>query len=129
MNVLLSIKPKYANAILLGQKLVEFRKLVFKKEIERVYIYSSAPEQRIIGYFTIEDIISDTPKKLWQEFSEVGSISEEDFFDYFANKKIGYSIKIKDVTRFRRSKNPKEIFENFVPLNHICIAKSTFKNL
>lgn len=115
MNVLLSIKPKYANAILLGQKLVEFRKLVFKKEIERVYIYSSAPEQRIIGYFTIEDIISDTPKKLWQEFSEVGSISEEDFFDYFANKKIGYSIKIKDVTRFRRSKNPKEIFENFVP--------------
>lgn len=115
MNILLSIKPKYANAILDGQKLVEFRKLAFKKEIERVYIYSSSPEQRIIGYFTIEDIISDTPEKLWEQFSKVGSISEEDFFDYFANKEVGYSIKIKTVKKFSKSKNPKDIFENFVP--------------
>jgi predicted transcriptional regulator len=115
MNVLLSIKPKYANAILDGEKLVEFRKLAFKKEIERVYIYSSAPEQRIIGYFIIDDIISDTPKKLWRLFSDVGSINKEDFFEYFANKEIGYSIKIKSVTKFHKSKDPKEIFKNFVP--------------
>jgi predicted transcriptional regulator len=114
MNVLLSIKPKYANAILTGEKLVEFRKLTFKRQIERVYIYSSAPEQRIIGYFTIEDIISDTPEELWRQFNKVGSITEEDFFDYFANKEIGYSIKIKSVSKFRKSKNPKDIFENFV---------------
>ena len=115
MNVLLSIKPKYANAILAGEKLVEFRKLVFKREIERVYIYSSSPEQRIIGYFTIEDIISDTPVELWKQFSKVGSIAKEDFFEYFANKEVGYSIEIKSVNRFRKSKNPKEIFKNFVP--------------
>jgi predicted transcriptional regulator len=115
MNVLLSIKPKYANAILSGEKQVEFRKLTFKKEIERVYIYSSAPEQKIIGYFTIEDIISDTPKELWRKFNSVGSITQEDFFDYFANKEIGYSIKIKNVNRFRKSKDPKTIFKNFVP--------------
>lgn len=114
MNVLLSIKPKYANAILSGEKLVEFRKLTFKQEIERVYIYSSSPEQRILGYFTIEDIISDTPKKLWKEFNRVGSITEEDFFDYFANKEIGYTIKIKSVNKFKRAKDPKEIFKNFV---------------
>lgn len=115
MNVLLSIKPKYANAILAGEKLVEFRKLTFKKEIERVYIYSSAPEQRITGYFTIREIISDTPEELWRKFSKVGSISEEDFFEYFADKEIGYSIRIKTVNKFRISKNPKDIFKNFVP--------------
>ncbi len=114
MNVLLSIKPKYANAILAGEKLVEFRKLAFKKEIERVYIYSSSPEQKIIGYFTIEDIISDSPKELWKKYNSVGSISHEDFFEYFADKKIGYSIKIKSVNKFRKSKNPKDIFKNFV---------------
>jgi predicted transcriptional regulator len=115
MNVLLSIKPKYANAILAGQKLVEFRKLAFKREIERVYIYSSAPEQRIIGYFIIDDIVSDTPEGLWKQFNKVGSINEEDFFEYFANKEIGYSIKIKSVNKFRKSKDPKDIFKNFVP--------------
>lgn len=114
MNVILSIKPKYANAILAGEKKVEFRKLVFKREIKRVYIYSSSPEQRIIGYFTIEDIVSDTPKNLWQKFKRVGSIEENDFFDYFANKKIGYSINIKSYSRFKKAINPKDIFENFV---------------
>ena len=115
MNVLLSIKPKYANAILAREKLVEFRKLTFKKEIERVYIYSSAPEQRIIGYFIIENIDTGSPKELWEKYNDVGSISEEDFFEYFAKKEIGYSIKIKSVNKFKKSKNPKDIFKNFVP--------------
>jgi predicted transcriptional regulator len=115
MNVILSIKPKYANAILAGEKKVEFRKLTFKKEIEKVYIYSSAPEQRIIGYFTIKNIISDTPERLWRKFNRVGSINEEDFFDYFENKEIGYSICIEKFNRFKHAIDPKKIFNNFVP--------------
>lgn len=114
MNVLLSIKPKYANAILAGEKKVEFRKLTFKQKIERVYIYSSSPEQRITGYFTIENIVSDTPEELWRRFKEVGSISESDFFEYFANKEVGYSIRIKSFNKFKKSIDPKEVFKNFV---------------
>jgi predicted transcriptional regulator len=115
MNVLLSIKPKYANAILAGEKQVEFRKKAFKKEVERVYIYSSAPEQKIIGYFIIDKIDAAPPEELWKKYNAVGSISKEDFFDYFFEKEIGYSIKIKDFKKFSKSKNPKDIFENFVP--------------
>jgi predicted transcriptional regulator len=115
MNVLLSIKPKYANAILDRIKLVEFRKIVFKQEIDFVYIYSSAPEQKIVGFFTIEDIISDTPERLWNKFKRVGHIDEEDFFEYYGDKEIGYSIKIKSVNRFKKSIDPKEVFDNFVP--------------
>ncbi|MCD6018903.1 MAG: hypothetical protein K0S53_2024 [Bacteroidetes bacterium] len=114
MNVILSIKPKYANAILAGEKKVEFRKLTFKKEIEKVYIYSSSPEQRIIGYFTIKNIIADTPENLWQKFKRVGSITKDDFFQYFENKELGYSIGIKDYIRFEKSIDPKRIFKNFV---------------
>ena len=115
MNVLLSIKPKYANAIINGEKKVEFRKLPFKLEVSKVYIYSSAPEQKIIGYFTFDDIVSDTPKKLWKIFKNDGVIEEEDFFNYFSNKDIGYSIKIKSVKKFTKGVNPKDIFKNFFP--------------
>lgn len=115
MNVLLSIKPKYANAILSGEKKVEFRKAPFKSEVERVYIYSSAPEQKIIGYFIIDKIVSASPRKLWKEFSEVGVIEEEAFFNYFADKEIGYSIKIKKVKKFARGLNPSDVFDNFFP--------------
>lgn len=114
MNVILSIKPKYANAILSGEKKVEFRKLTFKQKIEKVYIYSSAPEQKIIGSFTIDTIIADTPERLWKKFKNVGSIEEDDFFEYFADKELGYSIKIKSINKFRKAIDPKDIFENFV---------------
>jgi type I restriction enzyme S subunit len=59
MNVLLSIKPKYANQIVKGNKKYEFRKSVFKnRDLEMVYIYSSSPVKRIIGAFAIKMIFS-----------------------------------------------------------------------
>jgi len=47
MNVLLSIKPKYASQIIEGNKRYEFRKSVFKnRDLDMVYIYSSSPVKR-----------------------------------------------------------------------------------
>ena len=55
MNVLLSVKPKYANEIISGRKKYEFRKLIFKREnIEKVYIYSSSPVKKVIGIVDID---------------------------------------------------------------------------
>ncbi len=113
MNVLLSIKPKYARAILAGEKKVEFRKSRFAKEVEKVYIYSSSPDQKILGYFIIENIVADTPEKLWKKFKNVGSITKADFFEYFLNKDVAYAIKIKSCKKYKSPINPKEIFKKF----------------
>lgn len=115
MNVILSIKPIYANAIINGVKKVEFRKLPFKREVHKVYIYSSAPEQRILGYFTVDNIVADSPLVLWKRFNKVGVIQREAFFEYFSNKSIGYSIQIKTVKRFKKVIDPKDVFKDFVP--------------
>ncbi len=49
MDVLLSIKPKFAEAIIDGRKRYEFRKSKFaKKDINRVYIYSIYPVKKIV---------------------------------------------------------------------------------
>ena len=113
MNVLLSIKPKYAKAILSGEKKVEFRKTKFAQEVEKVYIYSSSPDQKILGYFIIERIIADTPDKLWKKFKEVGSIAKADFFDYYINKDLAYAIMIKSYKKFKSPINPKKVFKKF----------------
>lgn len=113
MNVLLSIKPKYARAILAGEKKVEFRKTRFAKKVEKVYIYSSSPDQRIVGHFIIENIIADTPEKLWRKYKDVGSITRADFFEYFENKDLAYAIKIKSCKKYRNPIDPKEIFKKF----------------
>lgn len=116
MNVLLSIKPKFANAILDGIKKIEFRKQIFKnEEISKIYLYSSSPEQKIIGYFTYKQIIKENPSLLWDEFGEVGYISQEDFFNYFEGKSKGYGILVDKVNRFKTPIEPKEIFDKFTP--------------
>jgi predicted transcriptional regulator len=53
---LLSIHPKYAHSILNGDKLVEFRKTKFKKPVKYCLIYSTSPDQKIIGFFEIKKI-------------------------------------------------------------------------
>ena len=49
MNAILSVKPEYATKILTGEKLYEYRKTVFCRPIEKVYIYASSPVCMIVG--------------------------------------------------------------------------------
>ncbi len=119
-NVLLSIKPKYAHQIIAGTKKVEFRKAGFKEDIAKVFIYSSYPEQKLIGYFTIKDIIKDKPSALWKKFNEVGGIKRKDFFEYYTDKELGYSIVIDRVKKFRNPKNPNDVFVNFKAPQSFC---------
>lgn len=128
-NVILSIKPIYAEAIMAGTKKVEFRKKIFKREVEKIFIYSSMPKKMIIGYFTILEIIEDTPSNIWKEFKEVGGISEKDFFEYYKNTEQGFSIKIDKVVKFKEEIEPEEFIEEFcAPQSYIYIEQKTTAN-
>lgn len=120
MNVILSIKPVFANAIFAGLKKVEFRKSLFKENIDCVLVYSSSPIKRIIGYFTIKQIVKDSPQRLWEQFGPDGFINKEDFLKYFDQKKTGYSICIDKTTRFSQDINPLDVFEKFTPPQSFC---------
>lgn len=126
MNAILSIKPKYAAAILRREKTVEFRKKVFKSSVNRVYIYSSSPIKKIVGYFTIDKIVQDRPKNLWENFNNVGSIDKESFFEYFENSEIGYSICLRNVHEFIEYIDPKLINDSFCAPQSYCYTTDEF---
>ena len=94
MDVLMSIKPQYVEKIISKEKTYEFRKSIFKKEVNNVIIYATSPEKKIVGSFELEDIIKDTPSNLWNNFSDKAGISKKDFFDYFKGKDVGFALKI-----------------------------------
>ena len=94
MDVLMSIKPQYVEKIISKEKTYEFRKSIFKKEVNNVIIYATSPKKKIVGYFELEDIIKDTPSNLWNNFSDKAGISKKDFFDYFKGKDEGFALKI-----------------------------------
>jgi predicted transcriptional regulator len=100
---LMSIHPKYAHAILDGVKTVEFRKRPLSDDVTHIVIYSTAPEQSVIGYFTIERQEVGSPQRLWKKYAECGVIKREDFFDYYSGHDTGIGICIGSVTRLRRS--------------------------
>ena len=119
--VVLAIKPKYANLILKGEKRYEFRKCLMKRDIKKVYLYSSSPTQKIVGYFIVDKIICGSPKNLWKITKKTSGIKRADFFNYFKYKKKANAIKIKNAVNLGL-KEPKSLFSNFVvPQNFIYV--------
>lgn len=115
MNVLLSIRPCYAERILDGEKKYEFRRRIFRKDVESIYIYSTSPVKRIVGVLRIEQIIEGTVEMIWEECSSGAGLSREEYFGYFENKEKAFAIKIKEVQAFDEPVDPNVISEDFVP--------------
>ncbi|MBA2846662.1 type I restriction enzyme S subunit [Methanococcus maripaludis] len=129
MTILLSIKPKYVKEILKGSKKYEFRKSIFKKydKNELVFIYSSYPVKRIVGTFSVGDIIENCPKILWNEFKNVSGIKESEFFKYFKEKDNGYAIQINKLNEFKNPVNPKDINPDFRAPQSFCYISQNFE--
>lgn len=119
-SVLMSIKPKYADAISRGEKLIEFRKQPIASTAKKIYVYSSYPVKRIIGFFEVENIVSESPSLLWQKYAPIGCIDKESFFDYFNGKRLGYGILIKKFHLLTCPKDPKEFDNTFKAPQSFC---------
>jgi type I restriction enzyme S subunit len=125
MNVLLSIKPKYVEKIVNGEKQYEFRKRIFRnKNVKKAFIYSTAPTKKIIGEFDIGNIIEDNPIRLWTELQEVSGISEKEFFDYFRDINKGFAIGIEKLNIFDEPIEPNELIGGFSPPQSFCYVNS-----
>lgn len=116
MNVILSIKPRYINAILNGAKKFEFRRAIFRnRKISRVYVYSTRPVSKIVASFEISKIVEDHPKNLWYELSEYSGLREDEFFRYFDGCDKGFAIAIDNVEEFDPPLDPAELIPGFAP--------------
>jgi predicted transcriptional regulator len=101
MKVLLSIKPEFAEKILLGQKLYEFRKVLPKDPgVKTIVIYATLPLGKVVGEFDIAEILSDTPRKIWHETADLSGITKRFFNDYFQGREVAHAIKVKKVRRY-----------------------------
>src|SRR4030043_706637 len=116
MNVLLSIKPKYAELIKSGLKKYEFRRKIFKKTGGcKVYIYATSPVKKITGVFDASTIYQGSPYRIWDMFGPYSGISEEEFFRYFKDCGIAYAIEIRQLVIFEEPRDPSDYFFEFNP--------------
>lgn len=115
-DVLISIKPKYVEKILGGEKKFEFRKVVFKtRPVRKIFIYASAPLQCIVASFDFDGIVSGSPERVWEDCQEYAGIGKDAYFNYFGWRENAYSIKIKNLKIFKNPIRPSQFIPNFRP--------------
>lgn len=105
MNVILSIKPKWAEKIYNGEKTIEFRKSIpknFDTSNDVVFIYETAPVKMVTGYIRIKAFCKmnscylNAIKKhnLFSKgfFEEQGKLNIDEIIKYSNNKGICYWV-------------------------------------
>ncbi|GAB4002235.1 ASCH domain-containing protein [Nocardioides ultimimeridianus] len=97
--LLISIQPRYAEAILTGTKTIELRRTMPTLEPGALaLIYSSTPTKALVGWATVEHIVQATPTALWNEHKDAAGITASEFSDYFGGRLNAYGLRLGDVT-------------------------------
>jgi predicted transcriptional regulator len=110
--MLISVKPRFAKKIFNGEKTIELRKSAPKRAQRgtQLLIYVTSPVKELWGICQIENIIKDSPQKLWQKVGKNSGISYEEFLSYYQENSNAYGIEICNVQNF---------WENSIKLSYL----------
>jgi predicted transcriptional regulator len=125
LNVLISIKPQFVQKILSGIKKYEYRKKVFKKtNIDKVYIYASSPNKKIVGFFNYSGYLEGTPLEIWNKTKNYSGIKKVEYDEYFINKDKAIAFNIEGLTIFNNPIDPYTTIHNFKPPQSFMYTKN-----
>lgn len=120
-TILLSIKPEYTESILAETKKFEFRRQVAKRHVDRILIYSTAPEMKVVASVTVLGVLKETPQDLWQKTKEFSGISHDKYMEYFSKKEFAYAYQLGEVKKFKKAKDLSEYGISAAPQSFVYI--------
>ena len=114
-DILVSVRPPFAEAIVAGLKTVELRRK-FTEEAQPgsvLLIYSSSPTQAIVASAVIAGVRRLRLATLWRRFGEAACVEREFFYAYFDGLADGYAILLENVRPFQRRVKVSELERRF----------------
>lgn len=119
----MSIKPQYAEAILAGTKLVEFRKRRLASDVTTVLIYATMPVGRVVGAFEVAGYDIASPTEVWKRHQDHAGIARAAYRDYYRGHKSAVGIHIKDARRLAAPLRLTDLDERLVaPQSFVYLA-------
>lgn len=92
-DILMSVRPKYAEEILAGSKIVEIRKRFSQNWVGcKAVLYASRPQKALVGEATIRRVSSGSPSEIWAAFGPHIACSWREFEEY-----VGSYIEVKAI--------------------------------
>lgn len=97
-ELLISIRPTFANAIFNGSKTVEIRRRIPPIKLgTRLWIYVTKPVAEVRGVARVTDIISGNPEAVWRACGLQTALSQSDFDNYMDGSAKAYGLVLQEV--------------------------------
>lgn len=122
--LLMSIKPKYVEKILLGEKRYEFRKRFDKRKCDLMLIYSSYPVMKIVAMAEITNRITELKVILWPTVQNQAGITFDEYRAYFNGGSIARAYELGKVTAFKEPLALAEVGVKTAPQSFSYIHKN-----
>lgn len=91
--IVLSLKPRFAEAILAGTKTVELRRTKPRIEVPtRALLYATTPVRALLGTCIITDVRSADLVALWRVYGSRSDLSHNEFKRYFEGLDVGTAL-------------------------------------
>lgn len=121
IEALFSIKPKFAEKILNGIKIYEYRKIFPSKKIDKIIIYSTYPVKKVVGEVEVLDIIQMEKEELWNMTKDKSGITKNFFDKYYETKDKAVAYKLGKVIRYEEPKLLDSIGIKVAPQSYIYL--------
>jgi predicted transcriptional regulator len=119
----MSIKPKYAEAILNRTKKFEYRKTRCRYNIGTIIIYATHPVMQIVGEVKFKGIIEDTPNNVWKKTKANSGITKDFFDSYYADKSKAFAYVLGKPKKYPRAKSLSDFGITRAPQSFVYVNK------
>ncbi|RKS90273.1 putative transcriptional regulator [Microbacterium sp. AG790] len=100
--VLLSLRPRYARAILAGTKTAEVRRrFPHQPPGTTLYLYSSTPDRAVLGTAQLDVIDRPSADRVWTLYQDQIDIEKTALGEYLSDLEAAAILRINDVRRWR----------------------------
>ena len=66
-----------------------------------IVLYASSPTCKVVGEFTLEEVLTLNLDDLWETTCHGGGIERSYFDEYFEGRSTGHALKVKRTRRYR----------------------------
>ena len=99
--MVLSLKPRFAKAILSGAKTVELRRVEPKIVVPtRALVYATTPTRALLGTCVVTAVITESLSALWNTYGSQTGLDHSEFLGYFNGTSTGTALTLCHAKQF-----------------------------
>ena len=129
LAALLSIHPEYVERIKTGQKRYEYRRIAFRRAVDRIIIYATHPYSCIVGEAKVFCVLQDSKEKVWEKTHLYAGIKKEAYLNYFKGRETAFAYGITDFRIYPERKKLQDIGLSRAPQSFYYLKREQYERL